>query len=95
MMRGAARMPCAGVSVISQKAATATINVASTRMKYYNVAVKSKTATNPNCHLCPRFIFSDTRVADEQHVRVMPVAGAGVLLKKPAVVAKVVDDALL
>ncbi len=65
-------------------------------MKHCSAAVeKSKTATNPNCHLRPRFILSDAWVADEQHVGVVPVAGAGVLLQKLAVVAEVVDDALL
>ena len=63
-------------------------------MKHCRVAVeKSKTATNPNCHLRPRFILRDAWVADEKHVGVVPVPGASKGRKNGAPVAPVVNDA--
>ena len=51
--------------------------------------------TNPYCHLSPGLVLVDARIADKQHIRVVPVARSSKLLQELAVVAKVVDDALL
>jgi hypothetical protein len=52
-------------------------------------------AAYPYRHLRPRLVVVDAVVADEQHVGVVPVPRRSELLQVPAVVAEVVDDALL